>query len=117
MKQLKDLMAAATHRRFASEQMVNDWLDAQRIRDPETRIAAKLSLAAAGKLATEQDRTPGPGAIDAGLQHLLDRIGIRPGRSYDEQHVDQMLQEGGVVDIETRLRVKSELGMRNQLWR
>jgi hypothetical protein len=117
MKQLKDLMAAATHRRFSSEQMVNDWLDTQRIRDPEIRIAAKLSLAAAGKLATDQEDRPAPGPRDAGLQHLLDRIGVRPGRGYDEHHVDQMLQDGGVVDIETRLRVKAELGMRNQLWR
>ncbi|HEX9872526.1 MAG TPA: hypothetical protein VGC99_28800 [Candidatus Tectomicrobia bacterium] len=117
MKQLRDLLAAATHRRFSSEQMVNTWLDAQRIRDPEIRIAAKLSLAAAGKLATDQDRPAGPLAIDAGLQHLLDRIGVRSGRSYDEHHVDQMLQDGGITDIETRLRIKSELGMRNQLWR
>jgi hypothetical protein len=99
MKQLKDLMAAATYRRFSSEQVVNDWLDEQRVTDPTMRIAAKMSLEASGKF------TPGRRLTAAGgdsprvldprneIDRLARRAGVRDHQGYTVDQLDTLLEQ------------------------
>jgi hypothetical protein len=99
MKQLKDLMAAATHRRFSSAQIMDDWLDEQHISDPTLRIAAKLSLEASGKF------TPGRRLAAAGgdnprvldprneIDRMARRAGVRDHQGYTVDQLDGLLEQ------------------------
>jgi hypothetical protein len=127
MKQLKDLMAAATHRRFSSEPMVDEWLDAQHISDPTLRIAAKHAFEASGKftpghqmranlatdavlslgtLATARARqTPSASPVGAELRALLKKARLNIQESYAEATVDDALDRAG-LGITERIATK-----------
>jgi hypothetical protein len=122
MQAFDRLMASAQTRRFADEASVDRWLTDQHIEDPTLRIAAKHHLTAEGLL-TDRHVPPGAMATDdashapkgSHLQRVLDRIGIREQRTYDEYDIDALLRQARVEDIETRLAVKTELRTRGQL--
>jgi hypothetical protein len=139
-KTLKDLMAAATHRRWSTEDRMNAWLTEQGIDDPETRIAAKHFFESTGRyspgrgptisaqtgLATEQVRDDGLATDRARYTPVSPQPTYRPGMS----RVERLLQSMGVtspvtlaelerrmtaaeLDVETRISCKLEAQQHN----
>jgi hypothetical protein len=122
---LDRLMASAQGFHFRNEAQVNAWLDRQEVRDPTLRIAFK-HLAAAGALATDQERRMGlvtdlptrPPAAQSRLmpelESLMRRAGIEPGRRYTERQIDALLRDAG-LSTEQKIGIKTEMLSRQWL--
>lgn len=123
-KRYHDLLATAVRedRKFASEQDVSDYLDAQGVHDPTERIAFKISMAAAGELGTDQpqafdlatDRAvyrPQVAPLGREIAVLLRRAGLSVDRSYSQADITEALNRSDLA-LEEKMAIRIELGDR-----
>jgi hypothetical protein len=139
-KTLRDLQASATHRRWSSEAIMNDWLTEQGVTDPELRIAAKHyfestgkftpdrgpTLRAVGELRTDEviplgtlaphrsQYTPETAPVGGELRTLLRKANLDLSQSYTEAQVTDAFDRSPLGTLE-RIAVRHLLGERGCL--
>jgi hypothetical protein len=125
-KRLEQLLASSQSKKFASEADMTAYLDAERITDPETRIAFKHAMFAAGELGTDQDhgfslatdaplayQSKGP-PVSGEMRTWLRKSGLDLAKTYNLREVDDALAASGLGLLE-RMSLKAELYDRKRI--
>ena len=124
-KTLQDILASAQHYRFGNEANLDAFLLERGVSDPEQRIAAKLALAAAGEMATDQahdDRLatdtaryqPETAPVSREVQAWMRKAGLDVTKAYSEPELDAALSSANLGLME-RIAIKTTLRERRQL--